>query len=156
LLERGKDVRVASDTHLPRLRRINDECRRLRLPSPLVVRASALRPPLHGKPATIVLDVPCSGLGVLASRPDIRRHRQAQQIQGVMLVQAAMLEAAHAELASGGHIAYMTCTQNPAENEQQIRALLCRHPGLALALEWNSPADNMALEGMYAALLVKR
>ena len=156
LLELGKEVRLASDTHLTRLRRISGECRRLCLPAPLVVRASALHPPLRCKPGTIVLDVPCSGLGVLASRPDIRRHRQACRVQDLVQIQTDMLEAAHAELASGGHIAYMSCTQNPAENEDRIRAFLGGHSGVALALEWNSPAENMLLEGMYAALLVKR
>jgi len=156
LLELGKDMGMASDTHLPRLRRISGECRRLRLPQPLVVRASVLRPPLRWKPGTIVLDVPCSGLGVLASRPDIRRRRQARQIQDLLQVQADMLEAAHAELAYGGYLAYISCTQNPAENEERVRAFLSGYPALALVLEWNSPAENMLLEGMYAALLVKR
>ena len=59
-------------------------------------------------------------------------------------------------LASGGHIAYITCTQNPAENEEQISAFLGRHPGASLVQEWNSPAEDRLLEGMYAALLIKR
>jgi len=155
LLELGKDVRLACDTHLPRLRRISGECRRLGLPQPLAVQASALQPPLGFQPGTIVLDVPCSGLGVLATRPDIRRHGTERQLQEFVRTQASMLEAAHAELASGGHLAYITCTQNPAENEEQIRAFLSSHPKMELAGEWNSPAQNMLLEGMYAALLVK-
>jgi 16S rRNA (cytosine967-C5)-methyltransferase len=156
LLEIGKDVRMVSDTHVPRLRRISSECRRLRLPQPQVVRASALHPPLRFTPGTIVLDVPCSGLGVLASRPDIRRHRKARHARNLIQAQAGMLEAANAELRAGGHIAYLSCTQNPAENEEQIRVFLSRHPGVKLAREWNSPAGNMLLEGMYAALLVKQ
>ncbi|MCL2123097.1 MAG: 16S rRNA methyltransferase [Desulfovibrionaceae bacterium] len=156
LLELGKDVRMAGDTHPPRLRRIPGECRRLRLPAPLVVQASVLHPPLGFTPGTIMLDVPCSGLGVLAARPDIRRHRKAEDIQALIRLQAAMLEVAYAELASGGHIVYITCTQNPAENEEQIRAFLYRHPTAVIAQEWNSAAENMLLEGMYAALLVKR
>jgi len=156
LLEHGKDVRMSSDTHLPRLRRISGECRRLGLSQPLLVRASALHPPLRFKPGTIVLDVPCSGLGVLAARPDIRRHQQPQQVRELIWVQAAMLESAYAELASGGHLVYITCTQDPAENEEQIRAFLDRHPKTRLAGEWNSPAGDTLLEGMYAALLVKR
>ena len=156
LLELGKDVFMAGDTHLPRLRRIHGECLRLRLSAPLAVQASALHPPLAFKPGTIILDAPCSGLGVLAARPDIRRHRKAEDVQALVRLQAAMLEAAYAELPSAGHIAYMTCTQNPAENEEQVRAFLKRHPSAALAQEWNSPVENMLLEGMYAALLVKR
>jgi 16S rRNA (cytosine967-C5)-methyltransferase len=155
LLERGMQVSLASDTHWPRLRRISSECHRLGLTPPLAVQASALDPPLRFTPGTIVLDVPCSGLGVLASRPDIRRHRQAVQLQGLIHLQAAMLEAAYAEVGAGGHIAYITCTQNPAENEDQIRELLVRHPAAKLAQEWNSPSDDRLLEGMYAALLVK-
>ena len=155
LLERGKDVRLACDTHLPRLRRMYGECRRLGLPRPIIIQASALQPPLRFKPGTIVLDAPCSGLGVLAARPDIRRHRQARHLQALIRLQSAMLEAVHAELASGGHVAYITCTQNPAENEEQIRGFLGRHPGTVLVQEWNSPVEDMLLEGMYAALLVK-
>jgi 16S rRNA (cytosine967-C5)-methyltransferase len=156
LLEFGKDVPLAGDVHLPRLRRIHGECRRLRLPTPHVAQASALHPPLAFKPGTIVLDVPCSGLGVLASRPDIRRHRSAEDVQPLIRRQAAMLESAHAALASGGHIVYITCTQNPAENEEQIRAFVRGHSIAVLAQEWNSPVGDMLLEGMYAALLVKR
>ena len=156
LLELGKDVRMAGDTHLQRLRRIHAECLRLRLPTPLVVQASALYPPLAFTPGTIVVDAPCSGLGVLAARPDIRRHRKADDVQPLIRLQAAMLETAYAELAVGGHIAYIACTQNPAENEEQIRAFLRRHPAAVLAQEWNSPVENALLEGMYAALLVKR
>jgi 16S rRNA (cytosine967-C5)-methyltransferase len=155
LLEQGKNVRLASDTHMPRLRRLSGECRRLRLSQPSLVLASALHPPLRFKPGTIVLDVPCSGLGVLAARPDIRRHRKERHTQDVIQAQAAMLEAAHNELSGGGHIAYLSCTQNPAENEEQVRAFLRRHPGAKLACEWNSPAEDMLLEGMYAALLIK-
>ena len=155
LLEQGKEVRIASDTHAPRLRRISSECRRLGLPAPLLVQASALYPPLRIKPGTIVLDVPCSGLGVLAARPDIRRKRQTAQIPHLARVQADMLESAYAALPPGGHIAYITCTQNPDENEGQIRAFLGRHPGAILEREWNSPAEDMLIEGMYAALVVK-
>jgi len=156
LLEIGKDVRMSGDTHLPRLRRISGECRRLGLPQPVAVQASVLHPPLGFQPGTIVLDVPCSGLGVLATRPDIRRNQKEGQTQSLIHAQATMLDAAHAELASGGHIAYMTCTQNPAENEGQIRAFLSRHSGATLVQEWNSPVENALLEGMYAALLVKQ
>jgi 16S rRNA (cytosine967-C5)-methyltransferase len=155
MLERGMDVCVASDTHLPRLRRIQGECHRLRLPQPWLVQASALAPPLRFEPGTIVLDVPCSGLGVLASRPDIRRHRQAGDMPMLMRNQAAMLDSAYAELGPGGHLAYITCTQNPGENEGQIRSFLQRHPGAKLEREWNSPAEDALLEGMYAALLVR-
>ena len=155
LLELGKELIMVSDTHLPRLGRIDGECRRLAIPQPLVVRASALHPPLGRKLGTILLDVPCSGLGVLASRPDIRRHRQVEHVQGCIQIQTKMLEAAQAELSPGGHIAYISCTQNPAENEERISAFLSRHTAFSLALEWNSPAENMLLEGMYAALLVK-
>ena len=156
LLELGKDMGMVSDTHWSRLRRMRDECARLRLPQVVAVQASVLYPPLCFTPGTILLDAPCSGLGVLAARPDIRRNRKATQLSELLHIQAAMLESAHAEIAPGGHIVYITCTQNPAENEDQVRAFLARHPGVTLAQEWNSAAEDVQLEGMYAALLVKR
>jgi 16S rRNA (cytosine967-C5)-methyltransferase len=155
LLERGKKLLAASDVHMPRLRRITGECARLRIDPPHVVCASILRPPLRKKPATILLDVPCSGLGTLASRPDIRRRRTREETEAFIEKQRNMLDAAYALLPTGGNLAYITCTCNPAENENQIESLLARRPGAQCLLEWSSPPDNLLLEGMYAALLRK-
>lgn len=87
----------------------------------------------------ILTDVPCSGLGILAKKPDIRykaldKARYAQ----LLATQAAILDAAAGLLKPGGRLVYSTCTIHPAENQQQIQAFLQRHPEFTLALP--SPA----------------
>ncbi len=155
LLERGRQIFAASDTHLPRLSRVAEECRRLHLPVPPTICASLLHPPFARKPRAILVDAPCSGLGVLASRPDIRRNRRPEDVAELIRLQAAMLEAAYAFLPKGGGLAYITCTCNPAESEEQVRRLCVAHPGARLGQEWNSPVEDVRLEGMYAAWIVK-
>lgn len=88
----------------------------------------------------ILTDVPCSGLGILAKKPDIRykaldKARYAQ----LLATQASILDAAAGLLKPGGRLVYSTCTIHPAENQQQIQAFLERHPEFTLA----SPSPAM-------------
>ena len=129
LLERGVPVTLASDISLKRLRGLRHELVRLDLPLPRVVAASAALPPLapHTRFDAVLLDVPCSGLGTLARHPDLRRLRTPEGLHGLIAIQARILDAAWSHLAPGGQLLYVTCTLNPAENEQQIEAFLSRH-----------------------------
>ncbi len=88
----------------------------------------------------ILTDVPCSGLGILAKKPDIRYKAldEARYAQ-LLATQAAILDAAAGLLKPGGRLVYSTCTIHPAENQQQIQAFLQRHPEFTLA----SPSPTM-------------
>lgn len=74
----------------------------------------------------VLVDPPCSGLGTLRSRPDLRWRTDPTQIQALVEEQRAILEAAVAALKPGGRLVYSTCTISALENERQIRA----RPGL--------------------------
>lgn len=88
----------------------------------------------------ILTDVPCSGLGILAKKPDIRYKAldEARYAQ-LLATQASILDAAAGLLKPGGRLVYSTCTIHPAENQQQIQAFLQRHPEFTLA----SPSPAM-------------
>lgn len=75
LIEAGRVVAAASDCSFSRLRHLPAECARLGIGKPLLFLADASCPPLAKAPGDVLLDVPCSGLGVLARRPDIRRRK---------------------------------------------------------------------------------
>ena len=75
----------------------------------------------------VICDVPCSGFGVLAKKPDIR-YKNINDAQGLVPVQAAILNAAAPLVAEGGVLLYSTCTLLPAENEEQVAAFLKNHP----------------------------
>ena len=88
----------------------------------------------------ILTDVPCSGLGILAKKPDIRYKAldEARYAQ-LLATQASILDAAAGLLKPGGRLVYSTCTIHSAENQQQIQAFLERHPEFTLA----SPSPAM-------------
>ena len=77
----------------------------------------------------ILTDVPCSGLGILAKKPDLRYKKLEPQRQAELhAVQASILDTAAQLLKPGGRLVYSTCTIDPAENQQQVAAFLQRHP----------------------------
>ena len=151
----GVPVLAASDTYQPRLRGMRDDAKRLVLKAPPLFCASATEPALRGTPRTILLDVPCSGLGTLARHPDLRTLRTPGQVAGLVDLQRRILDAVWSYLPSGGHLAYITCTMNPAENEGQIDAFLARTPGASLEKQWQSTPDAFGSDLMYGAMLKK-
>ena len=155
LVELGVPVLAASDTYQPRLRGMRDDAKRLVLKTPPLFCASAAEPALRGTPRTILLDVPCSGLGTLARHPDLRTLRTPGQVAGLVDLQRRILDAVWSYLPSGGHLAYITCTMNPAENEGQIDAFLARTPGASLEKQWQSTPDAFGSDLMYGAMLKK-
>jgi len=76
----------------------------------------------------ILLDVPCSGLGVLGRRPDIRWKRNLSEIRFLATVQRSILETAANLVKTDGVIVYSTCTTEPEENWEQIDQFLLDHP----------------------------
>lgn len=77
----------------------------------------------------ILADVPCSGLGVLAKKPELRyKAFNKARHDELLAAQAAILDAAAQSLKPGGRLVYSTCTIAPAENEEQIKAFLARRP----------------------------
>ncbi|MGE4290923.1 MAG: transcription antitermination factor NusB [Desulfovibrio sp.] len=150
LLEYGKTV-LASDIHRGRIRALQAE-----LPEAETVVGSALeRPAFSAKPRTILLDAPCSGLGTLSRRPDIKWKRREDDFDDLVELQAKMLASAWECLPEKGLLAYVTCTLNPDENERQIAALLADHPDATLRTEWTTNPDAPWGEFFYAALVEK-
>lgn len=159
LLERGVAVAAATDLSSVRIAGLVREMERLSLPVPFAAEADAARPPasppFSDKFATILADVPCSGLGTLSRRPEIRFRRSAGDIADLTAIQDAILDAAVTALLPGGRIVYLTCTLNPAENEERVRAFLARHSGFACATQWATPPDSPWREFFYGAVLAR-
>lgn len=81
---------------------------------------------LIGKADRVLCDAPCSGLGVLAKKPDIR-YKNLDEIERLPSVQLAVLEGAAQYVKEGGTLVYSTCTLNRAENEAVVGAFLNAH-----------------------------
>lgn len=80
----------------------------------------------------ILLDVPCSGLGVLRRHPELRWHRQPEDFVRFAHWQAALLQQAAVHLRPGGILLYITCTTERAENEQVVQDFLASKPSFTL------------------------
>jgi len=83
---------------------------------------------LAGQADAVLCDVPCSGLGTLARRPDARWRKTAADAGALVPVQRAILQSAALALKPGGVLVYSTCTLQPAENEDMVAAFLQEHP----------------------------
>jgi len=153
--ELGKNV-WASDVNVFRLRQLKAEGARLGFDIP-AFRSQGQGPyPLRQTPRTIFLDVPCSGLGVLSRRPDIKWKRTAADCAGLVRLQEEILRAAADLLTSGGCLVYVTCTLNPEENEKQIERFASLRPEFSrLRQSQSEPAEGLG-EFFYGAVLRKK
>lgn len=75
----------------------------------------------------VLLDAPCSGLGVLAKRADLRWRRTPDEIDDLVELQDELLDAAARLVRPGGLLVYSTCTVEPEENAERVEAFLARH-----------------------------
>ncbi len=105
----------------------------------------------------IMVDVPCSGLGILRKKPDIKWQRSAEDLKALTIVQKTILEVASYHLRRGGELVYCTCTINRAENEDIVEEFLRLHSEYCLATPYRTllpHKDNT--DGFFIAKLRKR
>jgi 16S rRNA (cytosine967-C5)-methyltransferase len=80
----------------------------------------------------VVVDAPCSGLGVLSRRSDLRWRRRPKDIVDLAELQQEILTTAASLVKSGGRLIYSTCTIEPEENEKMVEWFLEEHPEFRL------------------------
>ena len=95
------------------------------------VRHDATVRPEWGKFDRVLCDVPCSGLGVMAKKPDIR-YKDLDGIENLCAAQRKILQNGADSLAETGRLVYSTCTVNYQENEAQVQWFLRENPGFRL------------------------
>lgn len=124
---------TAVDIDAARLGRVQENLHRLGLTARLV--AADVRDPgsfWDGRPYDrILVDVPCSGTGVIRRHPDIKLLRRAEDIPAFARTQLEILGAAFGMLAPGGRLVYSTCSVLPAENEAVVGRFLDQEPHAA-------------------------
>lgn len=126
----GKGTVVAVERHAGRARSLRRTAQRMQAANISVEVGDA------GAPRTdfdrVLLDPPCSGLGTLQSRPDLRWRASPAALTDLVGQQARLLSAAAGALAPGGTLVYSTCTISPDENERQIASFLDRNADFAV------------------------
>lgn len=118
---------VAIDKYEAKLRMIQGSCDRLGLKN-VTLRAADASSLEAGVADRVLLDAPCSGLGVLTKKPDIKWKRDVSDILRMAKAQTSLIENAAKLVKPGGVLVYSTCTTEPEENEDVVKAFRERHP----------------------------
>ncbi|MHB9072135.1 MAG: 16S rRNA (cytosine(967)-C(5))-methyltransferase RsmB [Desulfobaccales bacterium] len=164
---------VAVDRHAGRLKELRKNTRRwgVEIAYPIQADAAAALPLKNGTMDAVVLDVPCSALGILRRHPEIKGRLKEEDLATFPPRQAAMLEEAVRVVKRGGSLLYITCTTEPEENEMQIDQFLAEHPEFHLTTDagllppeahlvkppgfFRSSPEEHDLDAFFAAVLVK-
>jgi 16S rRNA (cytosine967-C5)-methyltransferase len=80
----------------------------------------------------VIADVPCTGIGALRRRPEIRWRRKPSDLSGLTKLQAELLDSAISLLNIGGIVGYATCSPHLAETKVQVNSALKAHPNIRL------------------------
>lgn len=90
----------------------------------------------------ILIDAPCTGIGALRRRPEVRWRRTLQDLKNLTILQAELLESAASRLNKGGVLAYVTCSSHQAETKFQIRSFLKKNADFLRVPVDDSRADS--------------
>ena len=129
----GNGSIVACDLHENKLKRIQESADRLgvNIITTQAADGRVFRPEWEASFDTVLVDAPCSGLGIIRKKPDTR-YKKADDLFTLPVVQAAILDNAARYVRPGGTLVYSTCTILPEENEQVTEAFLAEHADFGL------------------------
>ncbi len=123
---------LAVDVNKDRLAQIGESAKRLGLSS-IKVKLTDARSLSGSTFDKILLDAPCTGLGVLSRRSDLRWCKQPADLKKIVAIQIALLQNAARLLTPGGKLVYSTCSLEPEETEELLDRFLQQNEGFALA-----------------------
>ena len=106
----------------------------------------------------VLIDAPCSGLGVLKRNPDAKWKLQPEFIENIKKVQAEVLESYSRIVKPGGKLVYATCSILPSENQDQVNHFLTTETGKSFTFVADKKilASESGFDGFYMALLERK
>ena len=160
---------VAADLNSGRLAGLRENFKRLGLEKIKLYAGDARFPALR-KADLVICDVPCSGTGVMRRKPDLRWRIREEDLPALAVLQTEIIEAAASIVAPEGTLLYSTCSLEPEENWEVVRAFQVRHPDFRLDPAGNyidrrlvSPQGCLAsyphihgIDGVFGARLVRK
>lgn len=142
----------AFDLHESKLNLVKENCERLGITNVELNQMDATK--LDSKYVAmadkVLIDVPCSGLGIARRKPEIKWNKTREELKELVQVQRRIMENAWEYLRKGGTMVYSTCTLNIEENEENIRWFLDKHRDCEIERVFVGRGNNLkySLEGM--------
>jgi 16S rRNA (cytosine967-C5)-methyltransferase len=156
-LMRNKGTIIALDTEAWKLEELKKRARRngIHTIETRVIDSNKVIKRLHNSADRLLLDVPCSGLGVLKRNPDAKWKLSLDFIENIRKTQQEILQNYSKILRGGGKMVYATCSILPSENENQVAEFLSKNPNFTLLNERKISPAKEGCDGFYMALLEK-
>ncbi|HYF76398.1 MAG TPA: 16S rRNA (cytosine(967)-C(5))-methyltransferase RsmB [Symbiobacteriaceae bacterium] len=121
---------IAVDVHEHKIDLVEQNAKRLgiKIIEGLCMDAREIGKLMANRADAVLCDVPCSGLGTLARRPDARWRKTPEDVEQLVPIQRAILESAALAVKPGGTLVYSTCTIEPRENQEMVAAFIENNP----------------------------
>jgi len=146
---------IATDIYESKLRKLKIRTRRAgvfnittkEIDSPKVMKK------MKGTADRVLIDAPCSGIGVLRRNPDSKWKLEPEFVENIIKTQAEILENYSQLVKVGGKMVYATCSIFPSENEKQVHGFLKNHPEFEFEKEHKVSPAKSGFDGFYMALM---
>ncbi len=146
---------IATDIYESKLRKLKIRTRRAgvfnittkEIDSPKVMKK------MKGTADRVLIDAPCSGIGVLRRNPDSKWKLEPEFVENIIKTQAEILENYSQLVKPGGKLVYATCSIFPSENEKQVHGFLKNHPEFEFEKEHKVSPAKSGFDGFYMALM---
>ena len=152
-LMEGEGEVVAVELHQGRARALAETCRQMGAGNVRVAQADAREFTDRRPFDRVLVDPPCSGLGTLQARPDLRWQPRRGQIAELAERQTELLRAGAAQLRSGGTLVYSVCTISSQEADGVVDRLLAERPEFSCERRWQLLPSSDGTDGFFIALL---
>ncbi len=157
-LMENKGQIIAMDIYAGKLKELKRRAKRAGAHNitPRVIESSKTIKKLKESADRVLIDAPCSGLGVLKRNPDAKWKLQPEFIENIKKTQAEILESYSRIVKKGGKMVYATCSILPSENEEQVAKFLKNNSDFTKVKENKVLPSKSGYDGFYMALLEKK
>ena len=154
-LMENKGQIIATDIYESKLRKLKIRTRRAGVHNITTkeIDSQKVMKKMKGTADRVLIDAPCSGIGVLKRNPDSKWKLEPEFVENIIKTQAEILENYSQLVKVGGKMVYATCSIFPSENEKQVHGFLKNHPEFEFEKEHKVSPVKSGFDGFYMALM---
>jgi 16S rRNA (cytosine967-C5)-methyltransferase len=156
-LMENKGQIIATDIYESKLKKLKIRTRRAGVHNVTtkVIESSKVMKKMKGTADRVLIDAPCSGIGVLKRNPDSKWKLQPEFVENIIKTQEEILQNYSKLVKVGGKLVYATCSILPSENENQVKKFLKNNPNFTILKDHKVSPFKTGYDGFYMALLEK-